>query len=333
MKTVTVFKGDGIGPEITDAVLKILKAAKAPLSYEIYQVGLPLYEQSGELVSEEALASFERTRVLLKSPITTPVGSGFRSINVMLRKKYDLYANVRPARSNPAIVTPFKDVDIVTFRENTEDLYVGVEEQIDENTVHATKIITRSASERIIRDAFAYARANHRRRVTCVHKANILKMSDGLFLSVFKEIAAEYPDITADDRIVDNMCMQLVQHPQQYDVLVMPNLYGDILSDLTSGLIGGLGLMPSANLGSEYAMFEAVHGSAPDIAGRHIANPTALLWSACMMLDHLDEQACAQKIKDAVNQVLMDHEHMTPDLGGSATTEEYTQAIIDALAE
>lgn len=210
MKTVTVFKGDGIGPEITDAVLKILKAAKAPLSYEIYQVGLPLYEQSGELVSEEAFASFERTRVLLKSPITTPVGSGFRSINVMLRKKYDLYANVRPARSNPAIVTPFKDVDIVTFRENTEDLYVGVEEQIDENTVHATKIITRSASERIIRDAFAYARANHRRRVTCVHKANILKMSDGLFLSVFKEIAAEYPDITADDRIVDNMCMQLV---------------------------------------------------------------------------------------------------------------------------
>ena len=306
MKTVTVFKGDGIGPEITDAVLKILKAAKAPLSYEIYQVGLPLYEQSGELVSEEAFASFERTRVLLKSPITTPVGSGFRSINVMLRKK---------------------------FRENTEDLYVGVEEQIDENTVHATKIITRSASERIIRDAFAYARANHRRRVTCVHKANILKMSDGLFLSVFKEIAAEYPDITADDRIVDNMCMQLVQHPQQYDVLVMPNLYGDILSDLTSGLIGGLGLMPSANLGSEYAMFEAVHGSAPDIAGRHIANPTALLWSACMMLDHLDEQACAQKIKDAVNQVLMDHEHLTPDLGGSATTEEYTQAIIDALAE
>lgn len=331
MKTVTVFKGDGIGPEITDAVLKILKAAKAPLAYEIFQVGLPLYEQSGELVSEEAFASFEKTKVLLKSPITTPVGSGFRSVNVMLRKKYDLYANVRPARSNPAIITPFPDVDIVTFRENTEDLYVGVEEQIDEDTVHATKIITRGASERIVRDAFAYARANGRRRVTCVHKANILKMSDGLFLSVFRQIAARYPDIQADERIVDNMCMQLVQHPQEYDVLVMPNLYGDILSDLTSGLIGGLGLMPSANLGSEYAMFEAVHGSAPDIAGKHIANPTALLWSACMMLDHLDEQQCAQKIRDAVDQVLMTHEHLTPDLGRNATTEEYTEAIIAAL--
>ena len=254
-------------------------------------------------------------------------------MNVMLRKKYDLYANVRPARSNPAIITPFPDVDIVTFRENTEDLYVGVEEQIDEDTVHATKIITRGASERIVRDAFAYARANGRRRVTCVHKANILKMSDGLFLSVFRQIAAGYPDIQADERIVDNMCMQLVQHPQEYDVLVMPNLYGDILSDLTSGLIGGLGLMPSANLGSEYAMFEAVHGSAPDIAGKHIANPTALLWSACMMLDHLDEQQCAQKIRDAVDQVLMAHEHLTPDLGGNARPRNIPKRSLPRFAE
>lgn len=331
MKTITVFKGDGIGPEITDAVLEILKAAKAPLDYEIFQVGIPLYEQCKELISNEAFASFEKNKILLKSPITTPIGSGFRSINVLLRKKYDLYANVRPAKSNPAIITPFPNVDIVTFRENTEDLYVGVEEQIDADTVHATKIITRKASERIIRDAFDYARRNKRKRVTCVHKANILKMSDGLFLSIFKEIASEYPDITSDDRIVDNMCMQLVQYPQAYDVLVMPNLYGDILSDLTSGLIGGLGLMPSANLGNEYAMFEAVHGSAPDIAGKGIANPTALLWSACMMLDHLQEQSIANKIRTAVDRVLYDQLMLTPDLGGKATTKQYTQAIIQAL--
>lgn len=331
MKTITVFKGDGIGPEITDAVLDILKAAKAPLDYEIFQVGLPLYEECGELVSSEAFASFEKNKILLKSPITTPVGSGFRSINVLLRKKYDLYANVRPAKSNPAIQTPFPNVNIVTFRENTEDLYVGVEKQIDENTVHATKIITRQASERIIRRAFEYAKANNRRRVTCVHKANILKMSDGLFLSIFNDIAKEYPEIDSDDRIVDNMCMQLVQYPQAYDILVMPNLYGDILSDLTSGLIGGLGLLPSANIGSEYAMFEAVHGSAPDIAGKHIANPTALLWSACMMLEHLNEQACAQRIREAVDTVLLQGETLTPDLGGQATTQEYCQAVIDAL--
>lgn len=331
MKTITVFKGDGIGPEITDAVLTILQAAKAPLAYEIFQVGIPLYESCGELISEKAFASFEKNKVLLKSPITTPIGSGFRSINVLLRKKYDLYANVRPAKSNPAIVTPFADVDIVTFRENTEDLYVGVEEQIDTDTVHATKIITRKASERIIRAAFAYARVNHRKRVTCVHKANILKMSDGLFLSCFNKIAKEYPDIVSDDRIVDNMCMQLVQYPQAYDVLVMPNLYGDILSDLTSGLIGGLGLMPSANLGSEYAMFEAVHGSAPDIADKGIANPTAFLWSACMMLDHLNEQAVANNIRQAVDQVLFHKEWLTPDLGGQATTKQFTQAIIDML--
>lgn len=331
MKTITVFKGDGIGPEITDAVLTILQAAKAPLAYEIFQVGIPLYESCGELISEEAFASFEKNKVLLKSPITTPIGSGFRSINVLLRKKYDLYANVRPAKSNPAIITPFADVDIVTFRENTEDLYVGVEEQIDADTVHATKIITRNASERIIRAAFAYARANHRKRVTCVHKANILKMSDGLFLSCFNKIAKEYPDIVSDDRIVDNMCMQLVQYPQAYDVLVMPNLYGDILSDLTSGLIGGLGLMPSANLGSEYAMFEAVHGSAPDIADKGIANPTAFLWSACMMLDHLNEQAVANNIRQAVDQVLFHKEWLTPDLGGQATTKQFTQAIINML--
>ena len=331
MQTITVFKGDGIGPEITDAVLTILDAAKADLSYELFNVGAAEYERNGALIPEDAFRSFEKTKVLLKSPITTPVGKGFRSLNVTLRNKYDLYANIRPAKSNTADKTPFPDVDIVTFRENTEDLYVGVEEQIDENTVHAIKIITRKASERIIRDAFEYAVAHNRKKVTCVHKANILKMSDGLFLSIFKDIAAQYPQIKSDDKIVDNVCMQLVMHPQTFDILVMPNLYGDIVSDLTSGLIGGLGLLPSSNLGTDYAMFEAVHGSAPDIAGQHIANPTALLWSACMLLEYLGKKDTAANIREAVDAVLAEHTTLTPDLGGTATTEQYRDAVIKHL--
>lgn len=330
-KTITVFKGDGIGPEIVDAVLKILNAAKAELSYELFEVGEAEYHRNGKLIPDEAFASFEKNKVLLKAPITTPIGKGFRSLNVTLRNKYDLYANIRPAKSNVAVPTPFPNVDLVVFRENTEDLYVGVEEQIDKDTVHATKIITRGASERIIRDAFQYAIAHHRKKVTCVHKANILKMSDGMFLSIFYELAKDYPDIIAEDKIVDNVCMQLVMHPQQFDVMVMPNLYGDIVSDLTSGLIGGLGLLPSSNLGSEYAMFEAVHGSAPDIAGKHIANPTALLWSACMMLEYLDQTEAATSIRRAVDAVLMENKVKTPDLKGTATTEEYCDAIIAKL--
>lgn len=331
MRQVTVFKGDGIGPEITDAVLTILDAAKAPLEYEIFRVGEAEYLENGALIPDAAFASFEKNKILLKSPITTPVGKGFRSLNVTLREKYDLYANIRPAKSNAAVETPFKDVDIVTFRENTEDLYVGVEKQIDPDTIHATKIITRKASERIIKDSFEYARLHSRKKVTCVHKANILKQSDGLFLQIFKEIAQEYPDIEADDKIVDNVCMQLVMRPQQFDIMVMPNLYGDIVSDLTSGLIGGLGLLPSSNLGKEYAMFEAVHGSAPDIAGKNIANPTALLWSACMMLEHLGELDTAAKIRKAVDQVLAEGSCKTPDIGGSATTTEYQNAVIARL--
>ena len=331
MKTITVFKGDGIGPEIVDAVLKILEAAKAPLSYECFEVGAAEYERHGKLIPDAAFASFEKNKVLLKAPITTPIGKGFRSLNVTLRNKYDLYANIRPAKSNSAVKTRFENVDIVTFRENTEDLYVGVEEQIDENTVHATKIITRKASERIIHDAFAYAKEHGRKKVTCVHKANILKMSDGLFLNIFQTIAKEYPDIEADDKIVDNVCMQLVMHPETFDVMVMPNLYGDIVSDLTSGLSGGLGLLPSCNLGSEYAMFEAVHGSAPDIAGKHIANPTALLWSACMMLENLGMEDIATKIRNAVDAVLEEAKVLTPDLHGNATTQAYRDAIIAHL--
>ncbi|MBS6645572.1 MAG: NAD-dependent isocitrate dehydrogenase [Clostridiaceae bacterium] len=330
-KTITVFRGDGIGPEITDCVLDILKAAGAELDYEVFNVGQKEMEEHGALIPDEAYASFEKNKVLLKSPITTPIGKGFRSLNVALRKKYDLYANIRPAKSNTAVKTAFDNVDIVTFRENTEDLYVGVEEKIDEDTIHATKIITRAASERIIRDAFEYARAHGRKKVTCVHKANILKMSDGMFLDIFRQIAADYPEIESNDMIVDNVCMQLVMNPHRYDIMVMPNLYGDIVSDLTSGLIGGLGLLPSSNLGKDYAMFEAVHGSAPDIAGKHIANPTALLWSACMMLEYLKQFDCASRIRAAVDHVLEKADCLTPDLDGTATTEEYRDAIIAAL--
>ena len=248
-----------------------------------------------------------------------------------MRNKYDLYANIRPAKSNTAVPTPFPNVDVVTFRENTEDLYIGVEYKMNEDTVHAIKLITRKASERIIRSAFEYAIAHGRKKVTCVHKANILKMSDGLFLDTFRTVAADYPQIESDDKIVDNTCMQLVMRPEQFDVIVMPNLYGDIISDLTSGLIGGLGLLPSMNIGDDYAMFEAVHGSAPDIAGKHIANPTALLWSACMLLEHIGETAIAEKIRKAVDAVLSEKKALTPDLGGKATTEAYRDAVIAHL--
>ncbi|BEU86785.1 isocitrate dehydrogenase [Selenomonas sp. TAMA-11512] len=330
-KTITVFRGDGIGPEITAAVLRILQAAKAPLDYEVFDVGAAVYEKSGAFIPDDAFASFEKNKVMLKSPITTPIGGGFRSLNVTLRTKYDLYANIRPAKSNAAVRTPFPNVDIVTFRENTEDLYIGEEEKIDDDTVHAVKRITRRASRRIIRDAFEYAKVHGRRKVTCVHKANILKQSDGLFLSVFHEIAGEYPGIEADDKIVDAVCMHLVMHPETFDVLVMPNLYGDIVSDLTSGLIGGLGLLPSANIGDGYAMFEAVHGSAPDIAGKGIANPTAFLWSACMMLEYIEENEIAAKIRKAVDETLPNTSVLTPDLGGKGTTETYVNEVIAKL--
>ena len=327
---ITVLKGDGIGPEISDAVMRILQAAGSDVEFECFEVGENA-AQNGELIPEAAFTSFEAKHIMLKAPITTPIGKGFRSLNVMLRKRYDLYANIRPAKANAAVKTPFPNVDIVTFRENTEDLYIGEETQVDADTVHALKLITRKASEQIIRDAFTYARTHQRKKVTCVHKANILKLSDGMFLDIFCDIAKEFPDIEADDKIIDALCMRLVMNPGDFDVLVMPNLYGDIVSDLTAGLIGGLGLLPSANIGSEYAMFEAVHGSAPDIAGQHIANPTALLWSACMMLESIDQADCAKRIRRAVDQVLMQGTCLTPDLHGNASTEAYRDAIIAAL--
>ena len=330
-RCVTLFSGDGIGPEITEAMLKIVDALGIDLTFEAFEAGLKSYEKTGELIPQSAFESIEKNKIILKAPITTPVGKGFRSINVSLRKKYDLYANIRPAQSMPGVVTPFSNVDIVIFRENTEDLYIGLEEKIDENTIHATKLITRAASERIIKSAFDYAVKHGRRKVTCVHKANILKLSDGLFLDIFNDIRKSYPSIESNDLIVDNTCMQLVMKPEAFDVMVMPNLYGDIVSDLCSGLIGGLGLLPSSNLGDSYAMFEAVHGSAPDIAGKNIANPTAFLLSTAMLLDYIDEKEAAEKIRKAIFYTLKEGKVLTKDLGGSATTKEFTDYLIKNL--
>ena len=331
MRKVTLFKGDGIGPEICACVVRVLDALNLDIEFEAFEVGEAEYNRNGALIPAAAFESIERNKIVLKAPITTPIGKGFRSCNVQLREKYDLYSNIRPAKNLPNVITPFNNVDMVIFRENTEDLYVGVEERIDENTVHATKIITRKCSERIIRAAFEYAVKNNRKKVSCIHKANILKMSDGMFLSIFNEIKEEYPTIQSDVFIVDNACMQMVMHPEKFDVMVMPNLYGDILSDLASGLIGGLGFLPSANLGKDVAMFEAVHGSAPDIAGQNLANPTALLLSACMMLDYMDESDAATKIRQAIYTVLEEGKVRTRDCGGTSTTTEFTDAIIDAI--
>ena len=331
---ITVFRGDGIGPELVDNVLKILKAADAPLEYEIFNVGEDEWKRNGALIPEEAYASFERTKVLLKSPITTPVGKGFRSLNVTLRGQYDLYANIRPVKSNAAVKTPFENVDIVIFRENTEGLYVGVEEQVNPDTVHAIKIVTRQASERIIRDAFEYAKKNGRKKVTCIHKANILKMSDGMFLSIFKEIAKEYPEIEGDDKIIDNTCMQLVMNPGQFDVILTENMFGDILSDEASMVTGSIGMLSSASLNeTKFGLYEPSHGSAPDIAGQNKANPIATILSAAMMLRFtfdLDKEADA--VEQAVKQVLVDG-YRTCDIISEGMTPVSCSEMGDLIAE
>lgn len=331
MRKVTLFKGDGIGPEICESVKAIIDHLNLEIEFEEFEVGEAEYYRNGALIPTAALESIERNKIILKAPITTPIGKGFRSCNVQLREKYDLYQNIRPAKNLPNVITPFSNVDMVIFRENTEDLYVGKEEVIDENTIHAIKIITRKASERIIRAAFDYAVKNNRQKVSCIHKANILKQSDGLFLSIFNEIKEEYPSIQTDVYIVDNACMQMVMHPEKFDVMVMPNLYGDILSDLASGLIGGLGFLPSANIGEDVAMFEAVHGSAPDIAGKNMANPTAFLLSLCMMLDYMNETNAATKIRNAIFAVLEEGKVRTQDCGGTSSTTEFTNAILEKL--
>lgn len=330
MSDIVLLKGDGIGPEITAEVVKILDAAGANLTYHEFDIGQTVFDKCGELIPSETMDAIKKYKVALKGPVTTPIGKGFRSVNVSLRLAFDLYVNLRPAKSIEGI-SKFKDVDIVTIRENTEDLYIGEEHEIDDG-FEAIKRITNHSSERIIRYAFEYAKSFGRKKVTCIHKANILKKTDGLFLSLFNEIAKEYPSIEADNKIVDNMCMQLVMYPEKYDMLVAPNLYGDIISDLIAGLVGGLGLVSGANIGKEVAIFEAVHGSAPDIAGMGIANPLALLNAACMMLDHLGKNDISNKINTAVDKVLKSKSVLTKDLGGNATSEVFTNEIIKKMA-
>lgn len=330
MKTdIVLLPGDGIGPEIVEAVCQILDAAGAELTYHSFDIGQTSYEKCGELIPQETLEAIKKYKIALKGPVTTPVGKGFRSVNVNLRLAFDLYVNLRPAYSFENI-SGYQNVDIVTVRENTEDLYIGEEHSIPDG-FEAIKRITSKATNRILRYAFEYAATNGRKKVTCVHKANILKKTDGLFLQRFKEIAKEYPDIEAEDKIIDNMCMQLVMYPQKYDVLVAPNLYGDILSDLIAGLVGGLGLVPGANLGKDVAVFEAVHGSAPDIAGQGIANPIALLQAAVMMLNHMGKRDTAEKITKAILKTLKAGKALTKDLGGTATTKELTAEMIKNL--
>lgn len=328
---VTLIPGDGIGPEITRAVTDILQAAQAPVEWEIQTAGADVLEKEGTVLPQRVLDSIAKNAVALKGPITTPIGKGFRSVNVALRKALDLYACVRPAKTWPGIKSRYNQVDLVIVRENTEDLYAGIERKIDENTAESIKRITRGASERIARYAFEYAVKNNRRKVTAVSKANICKFSDGLFLEAVQSVAKEYPQIAYEEVLVDNLCMQLVINPENYDVLVLPNLYGDIVSDLAAGLTGGLGVAPGANIGLKAAVFEAVHGSSPALAGQHKANPTALLLSACLMLRHLGESSCAQRIENALTAVLKEGKTLTFDLGGNATTEAFAQAVIAHL--
>lgn len=331
MHTVTLIPGDGIGPEVTAAAVEVIAAAGIKINWEIADMGITALEKYGTPLPDEAIASVKKNKFALKGPVTTPVGKGFRSVNVGLRQALNLYANLRPVKSFPGIPSPFSSVDLVVVRENTEDLYAGVEHNIGNVAAEAIKIITKEASNRIARFAFQYAREHRRKKVTAVHKANILKLSDGLFLNTCQAAAQDYPDIEFSDRIIDALCMDLVLAPHKYDVLVLPNLYGDIVSDLCAGLVGGLGLVPGANIGTEGAVFEAVHGSAPDIAGKGIANPTALMLCAAMLLDQLGETTAAEKIRRGIEQVIEEKLALTRDLGGSSSTREFTEAICRAI--
>jgi isocitrate dehydrogenase (NAD+) len=330
--TITLIPGDGIGPEVTRAVQRIIKAAGVEVEWEREEAGLTAVEHSDIPLPLRLLDSIRRTRVALKGPITTPVGQGFTSVNVGLRKELHLFANLRPIFNLPGVAARFQNLDLVIVRENTEDLYSGIEHEVVPGVRVSLKVTTEEASARIGRFAFEYARANGRKRVTSVHKANIVKLGDGLFLKCVRKVAAEYPEISYDERIVDAACMHLVMRPETFDVLVMPNLYGDIISDLCAGLVGGLGVVGSANLGEDTAVFEAVHGTAPDIAGQDAANPTALLLSALMMLTHIGETGAADRIREALAQVLRRGEVRTRDLGGQATTTAFADAICRELA-
>lgn len=329
---VTLIPGDGSGPEVIAAAKKVVEATGVAIEWEQAEAGAAMIEKYGTPLPDETIESIRRNGVALKGPVTTPVGTGFRSVNVAMRKIFDLYANVRPAKTYPGVITKFENIDLVVVRENTEDLYAGIEHMVGEDAAESIKLITRKGCERIIRYAFDFAVREGRKKVTAVHKANIMKCTDGMFLDIARQIAKEYPQIEFNDSIVDAMCMRLVMHPEDYDVLVCPNLYGDIVSDLCAGLVGGLGLTPSANIGVSGAIFEPIHGSAPDIAGQHKINPTAAILSASMMLAHLGETKAAASIEQAVTKVISEGKTLTQDMGGTASTEEFADAVIAALA-
>jgi isocitrate dehydrogenase (NAD+) len=328
---VTLIPGDGIGPEVTQAVVRILEATGVKFEWECYAAGAEAFEIHGEYIPAALYESIERNRVALKGPVTTPIGGGFKSINVTLRKKFDLYANLRPIRNLPGLDTKYPGVDLVIVRENTEGEYVGLEHEVVPGVVESIKVITEKGSTRIAKFAFEYARKHGRKKIHSIHKANIMKLSDGLFLRCARQVAEQFPDITYGEHLIDNTCMQLVMNPFQYDTLLLENLYGDIVSDLCAGLVGGLGLAPGANLGAECAIFEAVHGSAPDIAGKDVANPTALLQSAILMLHHLDEAAAAEKAQHALETVYGEGKTLTRDVGGTAGTTQFTDAVLKAM--
>jgi isocitrate dehydrogenase (NAD+) len=325
---VTLIPGDGIGPEVTGAAVRIIESSGVKIDWETFKAGSEAFEKYNEYIPKELLESIERTGVALKGPITTPIGGGFASINVTLRKKFELYANYRPIKNLPSLPTRYPAVDLVIIRENTEGEYSGIEHEVVPGVVECLKIITEKGSTRIGKFAFEFARREKRKRVHAIHKANVMKMSDGLFLRCCRNVAKDYPEITYGEHLVDNTCMQLVMNPYQYDVMVMENLYGDILSDLCSAFVGGLGLVPGANLGERCAIFEAVHGSAPDIAGKGLANPTAVLQSGILMLRHLNEIEAAERIQVAVEKTYKEKQHITRDVGGKASTNEFADAVI-----
>ncbi len=330
---ITLIPGDGIGPEVADATARAVDATGVAIEWERCEAGARALAEQGQLIPDETFAALEANRIGLKGPTATPIGGGHQSINVALRKKLALYVNFRPVRMLPGLKTRFHDLplDMALFRENTEDLYSGLEHEVVPGVVESLKIITRNASMRIARAAFEYARGHGRAKVTAIHKANIMKLSDGLFLKCCREVAAGFSDVQYNELIVDNACMQLVMRPETFDVLVMPNLYGDIISDLTAGLVGGLGIVPGANIGDGHAIFEAVHGTAPDIAGKGLANPTALMQSAVLMLDHIGERDAAARLQSAIHAVYAEAKHLTGDVGGKASTTEFTDAVIGKL--
>lgn len=328
---VTLIKGDGIGPEICDSMKKVLKDLGSKVEFEEVNAGASVFEKEKTFIPDEVFKSIEKNKIAIKGPITTPIGHGFRSINVELRKKYDLFANIRPIKSIKNINTKYENVDMVIFRENTEDLYMGLEEKISDDEFHSIKVITRKKSERIVKAAFEYAKKFNRKKVTIVTKANIMKFTDGLFLNVGREISKSYPNIEFEELLVDNTAMQMVLNPNKFDVIVTENLYGDILSDLGAGLVGGLGLIPGVNRGEDISIYESVHGSAPDIAGKNLANPIAMLLTSALMLDDIGEENLAKKLRKSIEKTMEDKKNYTKDLGGDASLGKITQEIIKNL--